>query len=319
MFFGSYFILYYFGTGTKYTGNFPIFELVFSLRIYSLLLCGCCYLLYCRMPRRYRSRSRSGTRASGRGRSRDREDRRRRHRDHRDSLSRSASRGLYDQPEEPVQAIKKLVTSQQEIILDLLSEHRAEVEEKIQLKSRRFSSKQIEKQYQINAEFRDLAAKITAALHASEVGRAQEVLSLLSTKLEDHEHDLIVADTSPHGWLAVAKLRSNTELPKTLRKKLAQVEKDLAHRRPPQQQQQQYGGPRKKFDQFQREGQSFSRRRPDQRLSPEEALSNAAKQLRQGTCTHCHKGLHYYRECPDFWTKVQESRAAKAKTGGDGD
>ena len=271
------------------------------------------------MPRRYRSRSRSGTRASGRGRSRDREDRRRRHRDHRDSLSRSASRGLYDLPEEPVQAIKKLVTSQQEIILDLLSEHRAEVDEKIQLKSRRFSSKQIEKQYQINAEFRDLAAKITAALHASEVSRAQEVLSLLSTKLEDHEHDLIVADTSPHGWLAVAKLRSNTELPKTLRKKLAQVEKDLAHRRPPQQQQQQYGGPRKKFDQFQREGQSFSRRRPDQRLSPEEALSNAAKQLRQGTCTHCHKGLHYYRECPDFWTKVQESRAAKAKTGGDGD
>ena len=310
---------HYFGTGTKYTGNLPFFEHCFLFVFSSLLLYGCCYVIYCRMPRRHRSRSRFGTRASGRGRSRDREDRRRRHRDHRDSLSRSASRGLYDLPEEPVQAIKKLVTSQQEIILDLLSEHRAEVEEKIQLKSRRFSSKQIEKQYQINAEFRDLAAKITAALHASEVSRAQEVLSLLSTKLEDHEHDLIVADTSPHGWLAVAKLRSNTELPKTLRKKLAQVEKDLAHRRPPQQQQQQYGGPRKKFDQFQREGQSFSRRRPDQRLSPEEALSNAAKQLRQGTCTHCHKGLHYYRECPDFWTKVQESRAAKAKTGGDGD
>ena len=91
------------------------------------------------MPRRHRSRSRSGTRASGR----DREDRCRRHRDHRDSLSRSASRGLYDLPEEPVQAIKKLVTSQQEIILDLLSEHLAEVDEKIQLKSRRFSSKQI--------------------------------------------------------------------------------------------------------------------------------------------------------------------------------
>ena len=127
------------------------------------------------MPRRVRSRSRSGTRIFGRGRSRsrDRTNCCHRHRGHRDSISRSASRGLYDQPEEPVQAIKKLVTSQQEIILDMLSEHRAEVDEKIQLKSRRFSSKQIEKQYQINTEFRELVAKITAALHASEVGRAR--------------------------------------------------------------------------------------------------------------------------------------------------
>ena len=116
------------------------------------------------MPRRVRSRSRSGTRISvrGRSRSRDRTTHRHRHRGHRDTISRSASRGLYDQPEEPVQAIKKLVTSQQEIILDLLSEHRAEVDEKIQLKSRRFSSKQIEKQYQINTEFRELVAKILA-------------------------------------------------------------------------------------------------------------------------------------------------------------
>ena len=272
------------------------------------------------MPRRVRSRSRSGTRISvrGRSRSRDRTTHRHRHRGHRDTISCSASRGLYDQPEEPVQAIKKLVTSQQEIILDLLSEHRAEVDEKIQLKSRRFSSKQIEKQYQINTEFRELVAKITAALHASEIGRAEDVLQQLSAKLEDHEHDLIVADTSPHGWLAVAKLRSNTELPKSLRKKLAQVEKDLAHRRPPQQSQQ-YGGARKKFEQFPRDGQNFSRRRPDQRLSPEEALSNASKQLRQGTCTHCHKGLHFYRECPEFWSKVQESREAKAKSGAAGD
>ena len=88
-------------------------------------------MIYCRMPRRHRSRSRSGTQPSGRGRFRDREDRRGRHRDHRDSLSRSASRGLYDLPEEPVQAIKKLVTSQQEIILDQMSEHLAEVDEKI--------------------------------------------------------------------------------------------------------------------------------------------------------------------------------------------
>ena len=70
---------------------------------------------------------------------------------------------------------------------------------------------------------------------------------------------MIVADTSPHGLLAVSKLRSNTELPKHLWKKLAQVEKDLAHRRP---QSSQYGGSKKKFDGFPRNGQNFPRRRP---------------------------------------------------------
>ena len=192
-------------------------------------------------------------------------------------MSRSVSRELYrEHEEEPVQVIKKIVHSQQEFLLDLLSEHKQEVDEKIQLKARRFGSKQIEKQYHINAEFRDLVAKVQVALQASEVARATDVLQTLATKLEDHEHDLIVADTSPHGWLAVAKLRSGADLPKNIRKKLAQVEKDLAHRKPPAQ----YGGFKKKHEFVQREGAGYTRRRPDQRLSPEEALNNATKQVR---------------------------------------
>ena len=61
-----------------------------------------------------------------------------------------------------MQAIKNLVTSQHEIILDLLSEHRAEVDEKIQLKARCFSSKQIEKQYHVNTEFREFRESRTS-------------------------------------------------------------------------------------------------------------------------------------------------------------
>ena len=119
------------------------------------------------MPRRGCSRSCSGTR----GRTRDRSVRPHCRRDHRDTISPSVSRDLYrPQEEEPAQAIKKLVTSQQEIILDRLPEHRAEVEEKIQLKARPFLSKQIAKQYHVNAEFRDLTAKASVALEASEVG-----------------------------------------------------------------------------------------------------------------------------------------------------
>jgi hypothetical protein len=41
----------------------------------------------------------------------------------------------------------------------------------------------------------------------------------------------MLADTSPHGWLAVLKLRSGQELSKSLRKRLAQVDKDLSARK----------------------------------------------------------------------------------------
>ena len=113
----------FFGIGTKFSGKLPTLSCIILIWT---SVCPCCSIdtviyLFFRMPRCARSRSRSGTRISGRGRSRsrDRTTRRHRHRGHGDSISRSASRGLYDQPEEPVQAIKKLVASQQEIILDL--------------------------------------------------------------------------------------------------------------------------------------------------------------------------------------------------------
>jgi len=259
------------------------------------------------MPRTGRGRtSRTRSLSPSRSRSRSRGTRRRSPSD--DRIRRSVSRELLREEEPPVQAIRRIVEGQQEFILELLSEHKAEVAEKIQTKSRRFSSKQIEKQFHVNAEFRDLANKTQVAFQAGEVNRAKEVLAVLCTKLEEHEHDLIIADTSPHSWLAVSKLRSGTDLPKSVRKRLAQVEKELAGRR-----QTNYGGAKKKFEAVQRTGQNYTGRRPDQRLSPEEALNNAAKQLRPGTCSHCHKGYHYYRECPEFWQKVNESREAKAK------
>jgi hypothetical protein len=121
-----------------------------------------------------------------------------------------------------------------------------------------------------------------------------------------HEEDLIIADTSPHGWLAVSKVRAGQELPKSLRKKLAQVDKDLAARK--------NGGFKKKPGGFQKQGEGSNFRKGDKRVSPEEALAAAAKTIRPGTCSHCQKGLNYYRECQDFWRRVQQSREAKAAT-----
>jgi hypothetical protein len=198
------------------------------------------------------------------------------------------------------------VASQQEFVLELIKEHRAEVDEKLANKSRRFSSKQIEKQFQVNYAFRDLTAKIQQALAVKDWETAQEVTDHLAEQLEQHEQDLVIADTSPHGWLAVSKLRNSTELPKSIRKKLAAVEKQLDSRKPKN------GGPRRKFQQFSSGGQADNAGK-GRKNSPEEALFYASKQIRPGQCSHCNKEYHFYRECPSFWAKVQESRAAKAK------
>ena len=207
--------------------------------------------------------------------------------------------------------VKKLVEDQQEHILDLLADHKRKIEERIQYRSRRFASRQLEKQYQINVEFKELATKVVAAVERSDKDRALETGGQLLEKLEEHEQDLIIADSSPHGWLAVAKVRSNTDLPKNIRKKLEQVERDLAARR-----KRTDGFFKRKPLNIQGQGREpvTGRQGPGRRLSPEELLFQATRQTRTGTCVHCGKGQHFYKECPDFWKKVIESREAKAKT-----
>jgi hypothetical protein len=129
------------------------------------------------------------------------------------------------------------------------------VDSKIQNRARRFASKQIDKQFQVNTGFKDTAQKALVALEASEVVRATELVTTLVADLERHEEDLIIADTSPHGWLAVSKVRSGQELSKSLRKKLAQVEKDLSMRK--------NGGFKKKTSFVSKQGESSFGRRPD--------------------------------------------------------
>ncbi len=216
---------------------------------------------------------------------------------------------LFDRDVELCNA-KKLVEEQQEHILSLLADHKSTIEERIHLRSRRFGSRQLEKQYQINLEFKELAGKVVAAVENRDAKKALVVANQLLEKIEEHEQDLIIADTSPHGWWAVAKVRSNTDLPKNIRKKLEQVERDLAARR-----RQPDGFFKKKFGQFSGQGRepATGRQGAARRLSPEELLFQATRQTRTGTCVHCGKGQHFYKECPDFWKKVIESREAKAK------
>ena len=251
---------------------------------------------------RDRSRSRTRRRSSSR-------ERRRAERSRSRDVSRSVSRELL-RGEEPVAEIARIVQEQQGVLLDLFKEHKEEVDTKLQQKGRRFGNRQIEKQYELNLTFLDLARKGLNCVKGGEERRAAKHLEELVRQLESHEEDLLIADASPHGWLAVSKIRSTKELPKNLRKRLAEVDRQLSTQKD--------RGPgdgkfAKKSPGFSTQGQGPLYRRPDRRISPEEALFEASKQLRPGSCSHCQKGLHFYRECPEFWKKVNAAREAKAK------
>ena len=81
---------------------------------------------------------------------------------------------------------------------------------KLQQKGRRFASRQIEK---LNGGFLDLASKSLQYAKNREGSRTVKYLEELVQQLETHKEDLLIADASPHGWLAVSKLRSTKELP----------------------------------------------------------------------------------------------------------
>ena len=48
-----------------------------------------------------------------------------------------------------------------------------------------------------------------------------------------------------------------------------------------------------------------------QKKSPEEVMQEAVKQNRAGQCSHSNAEGHFYRECPKFWEKVDETRKAQ--------
>jgi len=262
--------------------------------------------------RRSRTRSRSRDRSSSRRtRRRSGSERRRRSRSRtqEDRIARSPSRTLYEEGGAvTVEEVPKLIKQQQDFIVELLADHKQEVEARLQAKQRRFNSKPLEKQYDVNTEFKELTEKALSALKNDDKKRVKSVLKKLKKKIDTHQEDLVIADTSPNGWLAVARLRNRSELPDDLRKKLDRVDKDIWRSR-------NYGGPKKKPGKFQNQsaGSDVRTGRPQQKQSPEEMLYNASRQIRAGTCSHCKKENHFYRECPDFWTKVAESRAERAK------
>jgi hypothetical protein len=49
--------------------------------------------------------------------------------------------------------VPRLIKEQQEFLVELLSEYKQEVESKLRAKQRRFTSKPLEKQFEVNTKF----------------------------------------------------------------------------------------------------------------------------------------------------------------------
>jgi hypothetical protein len=61
-----------------------------------------------------------------------------------------------------VRGVPQIIKQQQDFLVELISDHKQEIDAKLQARQRRFSTKPLEKQAEVNAGFQDLVAKALA-------------------------------------------------------------------------------------------------------------------------------------------------------------
>jgi hypothetical protein len=69
--------------------------------------------------------------------------------------------------------VPRLIKEQQEFLVELLSEHKQEVESKLRAKQRRLTSKPLEKQFEVNTKFAELTDKSLAAVRRNSRRKGQ--------------------------------------------------------------------------------------------------------------------------------------------------
>ena len=212
---------------------------------------------------------------------------------------------------------KSLLLEQEENLTEVVLNHKQEVEELVSGK-RTLKKKSLQKQF----EFTDVVAKdlqkVKKNLSKNKVAKSLDVLEKLISFVEEKQEDLQIADSSPHGWLAVSCVRNKSNLPKELQKKVEKVNSrlDKSKELSTNVKREKYGYKKyQKFDQgFNQENRVRIQR--GGRQSPQEMLQTLAKQKRAGMCSHCNDYGHFYRECSKFWAAVQESRRANGSSSG---
>ena len=115
------------------------------------------------------SRSRSLRRGCGRSRTRSRGR----------GLSRSVSGELFERGSTPpisVEQVPKIIKAQQDFLVELIEEHKQEVAGKLQARKRRFASRALERQFEVNETFKELNWRAVGALKRNNKAKAKRLL-----------------------------------------------------------------------------------------------------------------------------------------------
>ncbi len=199
-----------------------------------------------------------------------------------------------------VNQVKQLMDEQQNNLLQILGNHKDDIDDLVASKTKKFRKPSIEKQHQFNAQILHLLNRVKKE---HKKGHSETVASLIKealSKLENQQADLLVADQSKYGFLTVNLLRGNTELPSSIAKKVEKIESrlDKTH-----QDYERGKKPSKPLDT--KTGGRFEHRR---KQGPEQLLQQLQRRTREGKCSHCEQDGHFFRECPKFWQEVSDAR-----------
>ena len=199
--------------------------------------------------------------------------------------------------------MKNLVLNKFQEVSQTITEQKEELEEKVTKSSIKFAQKPLEKQFDVKRSILSLNLRVQKALK-KDYKKAKKLVREEEELLLEHEEDLLIADSSQHGWLTVSKIRDKKFLNSSLVKKIAQVDSLIekswngldaqnSGRRQQYGSSQQYGG----WQQYGAQG-SVVMKRPEKKSSPEELLLSVAKTTRAGQCSFCLEPGHWYRKCP---------------------
>jgi len=252
-----------------------------------------------------------------RSRTRSRSRPRRRHHRGRSESRRAPSQRREEGKSVPIEQVEKLLQDQQSNLLDIISNHKDEIDSLVSSKKHNFKKPGIGKQFDWNNKIERLVKKaLKKGVKKENYKKARDLLEEVLDLISDKQEDLMVADSSRHGWLTVACVRNTaSDLPTELQKRIEKVESRLDKSKSARQERngENPGHPGKwnqqhqrSFGNIQRPTTSYGR----QPTNPEELLNKLKNMVRQGKCGFCQGEGHFYKECPSFWADVSASRKA---------
>ena len=201
-----------------------------------------------------------------------------------------------------------LLNRQQEKVFEIISSRTDKLRELKEEKEIVFRNKGLGKQYKNVQKTLASLNRVKKALKKKKIEKALDEVRDLIESVEEQGEDLLIADTSKHGWLTVFNLRGKKNLPSDLMKKIDKIDSKIDREKSSKDGWKKRGG----YKGDEEVGSAFRQGLPRRRPGPEETMQSLTKSRRQGQCSHCNEYGHFYKECSKFWQQVSEQRKKAA-------